>query len=137
VKTRHNDIELEFRCARVMCNSQDDYISFEVTGPVSGICILTSDISVAAFGALIAGSGRIRPKGSLRGLDKIGKKCVREQRQLEVEDMGYRQEVYFQWLQNIYKEDGWSVVAYMGGRGQIGLANNGKRIINFWVVKYV
>lgn len=71
-----------------MCNSQDDYISFEVKAPVSGICILDFDMSLAEFGALVSGPGRVKPKGSLRGLDKIGKKCVRENRTIDAPGLG-------------------------------------------------
>lgn len=72
----------------------------------------------------------------VRGLDKVGKTSVRENRTLKCPLDSWDKTVLSAWLKENGKEDGWIVSSYLGSQNSV-VRKDGETHLNYEVYKYV
>lgn len=116
---------LRLRAGAVTGGPGGSYVNFSIEDVISGIEIISIEMDYATFGKFIGSNGSVDADAEIRGLDRIGKKCVHEERSIvctqSFEDVPWkdRQKAQEQWLRENAKEDGWLVSAYLGSQNSV------------------
>lgn len=113
------------RVGAVTGGASDGYVNFSIEDVISGIEIIGIEMDYATFGKLLGSNGDVKVDAEMRGLDRIGKKCVQERRSIictqsfEGVPWSKRRAAQEKWLIENAKEDGWLVSAYLGSQSSI------------------
>jgi hypothetical protein len=75
-------------------------------------------------------------KGSIKGLDRVGKTRVREARSVVCSLKTWDRDVLQQWLLENCQEEGWLIDAYLGSQTSIKTVEDGTQL-NYSVFKYI
>lgn len=111
-------------------------ISITIVDENSRIEFIDAEISYENFTQAITGLGHQEMEIEVRGLDRVGKKVVCEDRIIECPLKTHDRNVYRAWLDDNAQEEGWLLNSYLGSQNSISY-KDGKTILRYRVTKYV
>jgi len=115
----------------------NDKISITVRDDTSFIQFLELTMQPADLANALTGLGHVACAGEVRGLEYVGKSCIREKRQVEYpHGGGPKRHELEAWLLLNCQEDGWIVEPYLGSQSSIYTVG-GKTFLNYHVKRYV
>lgn len=117
-RNNHNKIHIEVQCSESLAH----FLDIE----------LTTD----EFAMLVTGCHQSDIKMKVRGLDKVGKRRIREDRQVKCPLTTYNRDALSKWIDDHCQEDGWLVSNYLGSQSSIKSVDDGT-LLNYSVCKWV
>lgn len=123
-------------CELGITRSSNDYYYIRIGCDTSHTRFCELKLTAEQFAEAITGLHTSGIHGTVNGLDHVGKKRVREDRQVVAPDMGYSKEPYQKWLHENCSEEGWIIDAYLGSRNSTKSVDGGT-LLNYAVYKYV
>lgn len=117
-RCNHNKIHIEVQCSESLAH----FLAIE----------LTTD----EFAMLVTGCHQSDIKMEVRGLDKVGKKRVREERQVLCPHKNLYRDDLSKWLSDNCQEEGWVLNTYLGSQTSVKSVDNGQ-LLNYSVCKWV
>ncbi len=133
---KSKEVQVDVHIARVHSSMNGDYISFRIECQESGIQFVDMDITMEQFGALISGSYTRGLTANVSGLEKVGKKHVREVREVFCPITTYDREKLREWLEENAQEDGYEISTYLGSKDSVKSVDGGQ-ILRYSVHKWI
>jgi len=90
----------------------------------------------AQFALAITGLSHADMTFKTRGLEKVGKKRILEKRSIVCPLKTYDRDDLRSWLEENGKEEGWTVLSYLGSQTSIKRTEEGT-VLNYSVEKYI
>jgi hypothetical protein len=135
------ELDISVHIGHAMGGRDSESVRIEFEDKTSGIQFMEIRMGLEQFGALIASRGSVDLKATVRGLEYVGMKCVRENRTAHAPNLGYpsARNEYAQWLLANCAEEGWTLSTYLGSQGSIGFADKETGLVrlSYYVFKYV
>lgn len=126
-----------FKGAVTISRNSNDEVNLRIHDAASGIEFIDIQLTLENYAMLITGLSRVEATGEVRGLDKVGKTRIIEQRSVVCPLGGYDRKVFQQWLIDNCQEEGWELDSYLGSQTSMHLNDKGERVLNYSVTKYV
>lgn len=117
-RCNHNKIHIEVQCSESLAH----FLAIE----------LTTD----EFAMLVTGCHQSDIKMEVRGLDKVGKRRIREERQVKCPLKTWDRDALSKWIDEHCQEDGWLVSNYLDSQKSIKSVDDGT-LLNYSVCKWV
>lgn len=117
-RCNHNKIHIEVQCSESLAH----FLAIE----------LTTD----EFAMLVTGCHQSDIKMEVRGLDKVGKRRIREDRQVLCPLKNLYRDDLSKWLDEHCQEEGWILSTYLGSQTSVKQVDNGQ-LLNYSVCKWV
>lgn len=127
----------KFKGSVTISRNSSDEVNIRIHDSASGLEFVDIQMTLENYAMLITGLSRVEAIGEVRGLDKVGKRRVNEQRSVVCPIGGYDKKVFQQWLIDNCQEEGWELDSYLGSQNSLGLNDKGERVLNYSVRKYV
>ena len=119
-----------------ICRSSREEIHIEIMERESRIQFVDLRMTCDAFAKAITGLGAQEATLEVRGLEHVGKKRVREGREIVCPLDTYDKGVLGAWLRENAKEDGWEIDDYLSSQKSITRVE-GKTLLRYSVEKFI
>lgn len=131
------EIDASLTISRPMFGDGRKEIRIKVRDEKSRNDFVELHISYEDFAAVVTGLSEVKCRGTVKGLENVGKEKVIEERKVEYPGSRHKsREELEQWLLEECQEEGWNVNAYLGSQSSLSY-NGDKLILKYLVYKFV
>jgi hypothetical protein len=127
-----------FKGSVSISRNSNDQVNIRIHDSASGTEFVDIQMTLENYALLITGLSRVEATGDVRGLDRVGKHRVIEQRSVvcPLVDV-WDKKVFRQWLIENCQEEGWELNSYLDSQTSVSNNKDGTKTLNYSVVKYV
>jgi hypothetical protein len=126
-----------FKGSVSISRNSNDQVNIRIHDSASGAEFVDIQITLENYALLITGLSRVEATGDVRGLDKVGKQKVIEQRSVVCPLDGWDKKVFRHWLIENCQEEGWELNSYLDSQTSVSNNKDGTKTLNYSVVRYV
>lgn len=126
-----------FKGSVSISRNSNDQVNIRIHDSASGTEFVDIQMTLENYALLITGLSRVEATGDVRGLDKVGKQKIIEQRSVVCPLEGWDKKIFRQWLIENCQEEGWELNSRLDSQTSVNNNKDGSKTLNYSVVKYV